>query len=68
MIAAESAQPETIIDTLDVLQAAQPDSNIKLIALIDNRTCDCFPHLRELLEATADLTLHAPFNIRLYRI
>ena len=63
VIAAESAHPETIIDALDILQAAQPDSSSKLIALIDNRTCDCFPHLREMLEATADLTLRAPFSI-----
>ena len=63
VIAAESAHPEALIAALDNLQAAQPDNRSQLIALIDDRTCDCFPHLREILEVTADLTLHAPFSI-----
>lgn len=33
------------------------------IALIDTRTCECFPALEEQLEQTADLTLRLPFDI-----
>jgi hypothetical protein len=32
------------------------------IALLDTHTCDCFPRLREEMEATADLTLSMPFD------
>jgi hypothetical protein len=34
------------------------------IALLDTRTCDCFPTLREEMEQTADLTLSLPFDLK----
>ncbi len=34
------------------------------IALLDNRTCECFPTVQDQLEQTADLTFHLPFELR----
>jgi hypothetical protein len=34
------------------------------VALLDTRTCDCFPTLREEMEQTADLTLFLPFELK----
>ena len=51
--------PENVLEMLDRF----PNAEIRQIAMIDNRTCDCFPHLREMLEDHADLTLNYPFAI-----
>jgi hypothetical protein len=36
---------------------------IQLLALIDLRTCDCFPTMRERLEAYADTVVMLPYNL-----
>lgn len=53
----ENEHPEASIAALDEL------SNITVIALIDERTCDCFPELGQMLKDYADITLYPPFNL-----
>ncbi len=63
--AAESLHPETlyrlVYDGIDRMTSHSVD--VRILALVDDRTCDCFPHLRALLEDHADLTLRYPFAI-----
>jgi hypothetical protein len=33
------------------------------IALIDLRTCDCFPNLRQAFEEAADITVMMPYHL-----
>lgn len=54
----ENDHPESQIALLDDLQK----TDVTIIALIDNRTCDCFPELRQILHAYADIVLYPPFN------
>lgn len=63
LVVSESTHPESLVMVLERLQDLLPDLTISLMALIDDRTCDCFPHLRMLLEDFADITLHAPFDV-----
>jgi hypothetical protein len=63
LVVSESTHPESLMIALEHLQDLLPDLTTRLIALIDDRTCDCFPHLRLMLEDTADITLHAPFDV-----
>ena len=64
LVVSESTHPESLVMVLEHLQERLPDLTIRLMALIDDRTCDCFPHLRWMLEASADITLHAPFAVQ----
>ena len=59
----ENTNPHSLVETLDQISVHQPDLQIITIALIDLRTCDCFPHLREALEEVADLSLFLPYNL-----
>lgn len=52
----ENAHPEALFDALDCVKGYQT----RLFALIDERTIDCFPQLRHLLEAHADVSFHLP--------
>lgn len=36
---------------------------VKILALVDERTTCCFPYMAETLESYADATLHAPFSL-----
>lgn len=63
LVVSESTHPESLMMVLAHLQHLLPELTIKLVALIDDRTCDCFPHLRSMLEDSADITLHAPFDV-----
>ena len=36
--------------------------DVQIVALVDIRTCDCFPALREALEAYADRTIYLPLD------
>lgn len=55
----ESAHPENVFVALDGLN----DWRVLTFGLIDLRTCDCFPGLRQQLEALSDVTLNAPFGV-----
>ena len=55
---AESMPPDVLLGLL-----YQGDADVRVIALADDRTCDCFPELHAVLEAHADLTLHYPFSL-----
>ena len=59
----EETNPHALFDTLEKIGAMQPELEIITIALIDLRTCDCFPHLREALEQAADKSLLLPYNL-----
>jgi len=57
----ETAPPDqTFTALLDLPTHVQVQS----LALIDTRTCDCFPAIRERLEAYADLTVAIPFDVQ----
>lgn len=59
----EQAHPEKIFIALDDLREQQPDWEIYLLALIDTRTCDCFPNVREALEMYADVSVMIPYKL-----
>jgi hypothetical protein len=61
LIASESAHPEALRLILENLRAGQPGLEFRLLALVDDRTCDCFPHVRQMLEDAADDVLYPPF-------
>lgn len=63
LIASESAHPESLMAVMANLVAGQPEIEVKTIGVIDDRTCNCFPHLHEIMEDYADLTLRRPFNL-----
>lgn len=58
----EQAHPEKLFIALDDLQE-QSDWQIYTLALIDTRTCDCFPNVREALELYADISVMMPYKI-----
>lgn len=59
----EETNPHALFETLETISAMQSELEILTIALIDLRTCDCFPHLREALEQAADISLLLPYNL-----
>jgi hypothetical protein len=59
LAAPETAPPDAVFAALVALD--RPDLTITTAALIDLRTCDCFPHLREELESSTDVTLEIPY-------
>lgn len=59
----EQAHPEKIFIALDDLQEQRDDWQIYILALIDTRTCDCFPNVREALELYADVSIMMPYNL-----
>ena len=58
----EQAHPEKLFIALDDLQE-QSDWEIYTLALIDTRTCDCFPNVREALELYADVSVMMPYEL-----
>ncbi len=58
----EQVHPEKLFIALDDLQE-QSDWQIYTLALIDTRTCDCFPNVREALELYADISVMMPYKI-----
>lgn len=58
----EQTHPEKLFIALDDLQE-QSDWQIYTLALIDKRTCDCFPNVREALELYADISVMMPYKI-----
>lgn len=61
--ASEELTPDALFVALADLQAQLDNLQVQTIAMIDLRTCDCFPHLREQFEQNADLVLHMPFVV-----
>jgi len=59
----EQAHPEKLFIALDDLREQLPDANIYTLALIDTRTCDCFPNVRQALEMYADASVMMPYNL-----
>lgn len=57
---------ETDVEHLAALMVEVEAQSIQplTIALLDTRTCDCFPTLREEMEQTADLTFWLPFDLK----
>lgn len=58
--ASESAEPEALFTALAELD---PSIQTTTLALLDLRTCDCFPHLRQTLEQHADYVIHMPYSL-----
>ncbi len=52
----ETANPEDI-----AVELADVKAEMISVALIDTRTCDCFPHVREALEENADVVVYLPY-------
>ena len=57
LAAAETANPDDLFTALDALHA---EYAVYTLALIDTRTCDCFPALRQALETYADAVIQLP--------
>lgn len=62
LLAAETLAPDALFVLLDDVQQAIPTLEIITLALIDTRTCDCFPHFRIALEDYADFVVSLPFD------
>jgi len=60
--ASETDSPDDLFVALDGLRDTHPHIHVKTIALIDTRTCDCFPQLRERYEMYADQVLNLPLE------
>lgn len=61
LAAPETAATDAVFAALAALE--RPGLTITTAALIDLRTCDCFPNLRAELEASADVTLAIPYAL-----
>jgi hypothetical protein len=59
----EQVLPEALFVTLDKLYDDFDKIEIRTLALIDTRTCDCFPHVREQLEQYADEVVRLPYQL-----
>mgnify|MGYP003640109779 CR=1 FL=1 len=59
----ESAELDNLFVSLDIMTEALPHVDLLTIGLIDLRTCDCFPNIREKLEDYADVHFLAPFDV-----
>lgn len=56
----ETVQPDVLFMLLDEVRQVRPDVEVQTLALIDTRTCDCFPQYRQSLEAYADVVVNLP--------
>lgn len=59
----EQNHPEKLFIALDDLREQQSDWEIYSLAMIDTRTCDCFPNVREALEMYADVSVMIPYQL-----
>lgn len=59
----ESSELDNLFVSLDIMTEELPHIDLITIGLIDLRTCDCFPHIRETLEDYADVHFLAPFDV-----
>lgn len=58
-VASENYTPDDLFIALDELSAY----DVQALALLDLRTCDCFPNMRRLFEDYADTVLHMPYDL-----
>jgi hypothetical protein len=63
LVATETAQPDALFTLLDEVRQARPELEVQTLALIDTRTCDCFPQFRLALEDYADVTVNLPAEV-----
>jgi hypothetical protein len=56
----ETTPPDDSFVLLDRLREIRPGLETQTLALIDTRTCDCFPQTRIALEASADVVVNLP--------
>lgn len=61
-IADETLHPDDLFIAVD--EARSQGQIVDVVAVIDARTCDCFPQVRESLEMSADDVVHVPFNLK----
>ena len=61
LAAGETIPPDDLFTLLDQLPGR--DLRKQTVALIDARTCDCFPQVREILEAHADVIVNLPATV-----
>ncbi|MEL6407375.1 MAG: hypothetical protein AAFR81_23590 [Chloroflexota bacterium] len=59
----EQAHPEKLFVSIENLRERLPDASIFSLAMIDTRTCDCFPNVRAALEMYADMTVMMPYDV-----
>ena len=59
----EQTHPDALAVALDSIYHQFDTIAIATLALIDLRTCDCFPHVRERLEAHADVVIMLPYDL-----
>jgi len=59
----ETAELDQLFIALDFMTDELPHIALTTVGLIDLRTCDCFPNLREKLEDYADVHFLAPFDV-----
>ncbi|MAS36481.1 MAG: hypothetical protein CL610_20930 [Anaerolineaceae bacterium] len=58
--ASETVPPDVLFLLLDDVQQQLPALAVQTLALIDTRTCDCFPQFRVSLESYADGVINLP--------
>ena len=59
----ETMPPDDLLLLLADVRDALPQIEITTLALIDTRTCDCFPQLRAQLEDYADVVVNLPVRV-----
>jgi hypothetical protein len=59
----EQVHPENLFIMLEDLSDTLLEIEIRTLVLIDLRTCDCFPNVREILEQYADMLIQLPYKI-----
>ncbi len=67
LAASEAANPDDLFVALDALHDTHPAIRPWTVALIDTRTCDCFPQIRERLEMYADRVATLPVDWEAHR-
>jgi hypothetical protein len=60
LLVSETVPPDDLFTLLDDARRAAPALDVYTLALIDTRTCDCFPEFRVTLEAYADEVVRLP--------
>lgn len=60
LAASETLLPDDLFVLLSDMKQQLSGLTVQTIALIDTRTCDCFPQFRLSLEAEADVVIHLP--------
>ncbi|HLV36492.1 MAG TPA: hypothetical protein VKY59_15305 [Spirillospora sp.] len=63
LAASETISPDDLSLLLDDARQQIPGLDVQMLALIDTRTCDCFPQFRVSLEAYADRVVNLPAAI-----